>query len=538
MRPVLTALEMRAVDAQLIEAGVPGIVLMENAGRGAAHLIGLRDRPRALSEGPLPARTRAVGGSCVRCADERALGGVSVAVVCGPGNNGGDGSVVARHLLARGADVEIFLAQDESRIAGDARTALAAFRAVGGRVHASGALEQNERPLAAFGLVVDAVLGTGTSRAPTGDVLAAIEAINACGRPVVALDVPSGLDATTGAQLGACVRAEHTVTFGFLKTGLLTTSGYSAGGRVTSSHLGVPARLPDGVTPSAFLLEESDVRAQLAPRDPSLHKVQAGRVVVVGGSAGMTGAPNLSGRAALRAGAGLVTVLLPPDVSWGQHGELPALMTKQSPEPLGTEALSLLASADVLIVGPGLGRSDAARERVQAVLALGRPTVLDADGLRAVEGNLGALAAHPALVLTPHSGEAAGLLGITAAEVEQDRFSAVRRLAAATGAIALLKGPRTLIAEPNGRVLVSAFGTPALATAGSGDVLAGIVAGLAASGRTAPVSQRLLEATWLGAALHGLAAEQWSETGGDTGLLATDLVDGLPAVRARLLAGR
>src|SRR6478736_5903428 len=463
MRPVLTALEMRAVDAQLIEAGVPGIVLMENAGRGAAHLIGLRDRPRALSEGPLPARTRAVGGSCVRWADERALGGGSVAVVCGPGNNGGDGSVVARHLLARGADVEIFLAQDESRIAGDARTALAAFRAVGGRVHASGVVEQNERPLAAFGLVVDAVLGTGTSRAPTGDVLAAIEAINACGRPVVALDVPSGLDATTGAQLGACVRAEHTVTFGFLKTGLLTTSGYSAGGRVTSSHLGVPARLPDGVTPSAFLLEESDVRAQLAPRDPSLHKVQAGRVVVV---------------------------------------------------------------------GPGLGRSDAARERVQAVLALGRPTVLDADGLRAVEGNLGALAAHPALVLTPHSGEAAGLLGITAAEVEQDRFSAVRRLAAATGAIALLKGPRTLIAEPNGRVLVSAFGTPALATAGSGDVLAGIVAGLAASGRTAPVSQRLLEATWLGAALHGLAAEQWSETGGDTGLLATDLIDGLPAVRA------
>jgi len=536
MRPVLTALEMRAVDAQLIEAGVPGIVLMENAGRGAAHLIGLRDRPRAVSEGTPPARTRTLGGSCVRCADERALDGVSVAVVCGPGNNGGDGSVVARHLLTRGANAEIFLAQDESRIAGDARTALAAFRAVGGRVHAASEARLAER-LGEFGLVVDALLGTGASRAPTGAVQLAIEAINACGRPVVALDVPSGLDATTGAQFGACVRAEHTVTFGFLKTGLLTTSGFSAGGRVTLSHLGVPARLPDGVTPSAFLLEESDVRAHLAPRDPSLHKVQAGRVVIVGGSAGMTGAPNLSGRAALRAGAGLVTVLLPPDVSWGQNGELPALMTQQSPEPFGPEALSLLGSADVLVVGPGLGRSAAARERVQTVLALGRPTVLDADGLRAVEGNLGALATHPSLVLTPHSGEAAGLLGVTAAEVEQDRFSAVRRLAAATGAIVLLKGPRTLIAEPNGRVLISAFGTPALATAGSGDVLAGIVAGLAASDKTAPASRRLLEATWLGAALHGLAAEQWSETGGDAGLLATDLVDGLPAVRARLLAG-
>jgi ADP-dependent NAD(P)H-hydrate dehydratase / NAD(P)H-hydrate epimerase len=337
--------------------------------------------------------------------------------------------------------------------------------------------------------------------------------------------------------LGACVRAEHTVTFGFLKTGLLTTSGYATAGRVTLSHLGVPAVLPAEVVPMAFLLEEGDVRSSLAPRDPSVHKVQAGRVVIVGGSAGMTGAPNLSGRAALRAGAGLVTVILPQGVSWGGTGELPALMTKHSATPLSDEALALVSSADAVALGPGLGRSLEARERVLAVLALGRPTVLDADGLRAVEGNLGALHGHPALVLTPHAGEAAGLLGITAAEVEQDRFSAVRRLAVETGATILLKGPRTLIAEPSGRVLISAFGTPALATAGSGDVLAGIVAGLAAGDRMTPDSQRLLDATWLGAALHGLAAEHWSETGGDAGLLATDLIDGLPAVRARLLRG-
>jgi ADP-dependent NAD(P)H-hydrate dehydratase / NAD(P)H-hydrate epimerase len=190
MRPVLTAREMRAVDAQLIRAGVPGIVLMENAGRGAAHLIGLRDRPRQLSEGKTVATARALGGSCVRCADERALGGVSVAVVCGPGNNGGDGSVVARHLLARGADVEVFLVEDEARLTGDASIALAAFRAVGGAVHTIGAEDQLQQRLAAFGLVVDAVLGTGTSRAPTGSVLVAIEAINACGRPVVALAAP------------------------------------------------------------------------------------------------------------------------------------------------------------------------------------------------------------------------------------------------------------------------------------------------------------------------------------------------------------
>ncbi len=259
MRPVLTASEMRAVDAQLIQAGVPGIVLMENAGRGAAHLIGLRDRSRREAHEVGPARTRSLGGSCVRCADERALGGVTVAVVCGTGNNGGDGSVVARHLLARGAEVDVFLAEGEERLRGDAQLALAAFRAVGGRIHEA-QREGLEQRLAGYGLVVDALLGTGASRAPEGDLERAILAINACGRPVVALDVPSGLDATTGARLGACVRAEHTVTFGFLKTGLLTTSGFSAGGRVTLSHLGVPARLPEAMEPSAFLLEEDDVR--------------------------------------------------------------------------------------------------------------------------------------------------------------------------------------------------------------------------------------------------------------------------------------
>src|SRR5688572_14466147 len=273
MRPLLTASEMRAVDAHLIASGVPGIVLMENAGRGAAHLIGLRDRPRRTHEAhePSAAKARGMGGSCVRCADERALGGVSVAVVCGVGNNGGDGSVVARHLLARGASVEVFLAQGADAVRGDARTALEAFRAVGGRIHDARQVRLEDR-LPEFGLLVDALLGTGASRAPEGELERAILAMNGSGRPVVALDVPSGLDATTGAELGACVRAEHTVTFGFLKTGLLTTTGFVAGGRVTLSHLGVPAALPAGMEPTAFLLEEVDVRAVLSPRDPGLHK--------------------------------------------------------------------------------------------------------------------------------------------------------------------------------------------------------------------------------------------------------------------------
>lgn len=534
MRPVLTAEEMRAVDAQLIQAGVPGIVLMENAGRGAAHLIGLRGRPRRDDAHAGAGKVaRGVGGSCVRCADERALGSMKVAVVCGVGNNGGDGSVVARHLLARGADVQLFLTAGAEELRGDARTALAAFAAIGGQVKdARGARWRAE--LSHFDLVVDAVLGTGVSRSPEGEVLRAIEGMNDCGLPVVALDVPSGLDATTGGRRGACVRAEHTVTFGFLKTGLLTTSGFAAAGRVTLSHLGVPARLPDAARPSCFLLEEADVRAALVPRDPALHKVQAGRVAIVGGSPGMGGAPNLSGRAALRAGAGLATVFLPPEMPWGGSGELAALMTKTSAAPFAGDALELLALADALVVGPGLGRTPEARIRVQSALGLGKPTVLDADGLRVFAGELTELAQHPALVLTPHAGEAAALLGTTAEEVERDRFGAVRRLARASAAVVLLKGPRTLIAEPSGTVLVSAFGTPALATAGSGDVLAGIIAGLWASGHDVEARPGL-RAAWLGAALHGLTAELWSEAGGDAGLLATDLIERLPEARARLL---
>jgi hydroxyethylthiazole kinase-like uncharacterized protein yjeF len=537
MRPVLTASEMRAVDAHLIAMGVPGIVLMENAGRGAAHLIGLRDRPRSPAPSHAARSTpvaRGLGGSCVRCADERALGGLRIAVVCGPGNNGGDGSVVARHLLARGAAVELFLVADEQRLTADAQLALAAFVAVGGMVH-DGRQAPLEQQLAQFGLVVDAVLGIGGKRAPEGEIEAAIQAINACTRPVVALDVPSGLDATTGARAGACVVAEHTVTFGFLKTGLLTTSGFSAGGRVTVTQLGVPARLPEGIEPTVFLLEEADVRANLVRRDPAVHKVQAGRVVIVGGSAGMTGAPNLAGRAALRAGAGLVTIVLPPAVSWGQDGELPALMTRNSPWPPLDETRELIQNADALVIGPGLGRTADAKERTLGALESGHPTVLDADGLRVMVGDVARLLAHPALVLTPHPGEAADLLGMTAADVEADRFSAARRLAAESGAIVLLKGPRTLIAEPNGSVCVSAFGTPALATAGSGDVLAGLIAGLLAGNRSNVTREDLHRATLLGVGLHGLAAELWSETGGDAGLLATDLIDLLPQVRARLL---
>jgi len=200
MRPVLTAEEMRAVDAQLIQAGVPGIVLMENAGRGAAHLIGLRGRPRRDDAHAGAGKVaRGVGGSCVRCADERALGSMKVAVVCGVGNNGGDGSVVARHLLARGADVQLFLTAGAEELRGDARTALAAFAAIGGQVKdARGARWRAE--LSHFDLVVDAVLGTGVSCSPEGEVLRAIYGINACGLPVVALDVSSGMHLLTGGR--------------------------------------------------------------------------------------------------------------------------------------------------------------------------------------------------------------------------------------------------------------------------------------------------------------------------------------------------
>ncbi len=528
MRPVLSCEQMRAFEAALIGRGVPSLVLMENAGRGAAHLIGLRGRPRQGG----PKAPAAVGGSCVRCADEAALSELAVLVLVGPGNNGGDGLVVARHLWGRGAQVRV-LALGDAAASGDRRTMLDAWLAVGGQVEPLD-VARLQAALVGSDLVVDALLGTGLGRPVETELASCIELLNSSKTPVVALDLPSGLDADTGSVLGVAVQAEHTVCFGHLKTGLLTTGGHAHAGRITISQIGVPSRLPPDCSPSAWLLEEADLLQRLQPRSPTAHKVSAGRVVVLAGSPGTLGAARLVGRAVLRAGAGLCTLAGLPETTRLLDREVVELMTWTVDLDALADTEQLLAQADSLVVGPGLGRGAESKRLVRLALAAQRPTVLDADGLRQLEGGLESLQGHPALVLTPHPGEAAELLGSTSAAVERDRFGAARRLAERAQAVVVLKGSRSIVAAPARVPFVSAWGSAALATAGSGDVLAGLLGGLLASALVG--SEGAFEATLLAVGLHALAGERWSETGGDAGLLASEIADEVVQVRARLLA--
>ena len=283
MRPVLSAEQMRTFDEKAIAAGVSGQILMENAGRGAAHLIGLKMRPRKAGEAPRTSSS--IVGSCVRCADERSLSGARVLILAGPGNNGGDGYVVARHLAARAAQVTVLSVKGASQLTGDARAAFQAMEAIG--VRSCSLFEADYGSIISEAdVIVDALLGTGTSRPVEGELASVINRINAAHAYVVSLDVPSGLDATTGSVHGVAVLADHTVTFAHLKSGLLTTVGQKHAGNITVSHIGIPSDLPAEIEPWAFLLEESDAIARMAKRAPTAHKSNAGRIAVLAGSPG------------------------------------------------------------------------------------------------------------------------------------------------------------------------------------------------------------------------------------------------------------
>lgn len=541
MRAVLGVAEMRAFEAGLIARGIPGILLMENAGRGAAHILGQKERPRTEA----PVRRTSVRGSCVRCANDRSLEGATFLIVCGPGNNGGDGFVVGRHLLGRGAEVQLLATREIASLHGDARLAAEAFIAVGGRLEPATVAAIKEF---SGGVIVDALLGTGVAGPVDRDLSELILAMNDHEAPIVALDVPSGFDADRGAvhegSMGfVAVRAEQTITFGFIKRGLLTTFGHEYGGRITLANIGVPPQLVDGQVPAAFLIEESDLRASLSPRSPTIYKGQAGEVLIVGGSPGMVGAAHLCARAALRTGAGMAVIHTSAEGARALEREVLEVMTRPYDEShLGPLELG---RARAVVFGPGLGRGPQAEEisrRAHRALQNDpRRLVVDADGLRLSVGRLHKLRllreSGVALVLTPHAGEAASLLDTTANAVEADRFAAAQALVDRSQAIVVLKGSRTIIAAPDRPPLVSALGSPCMATAGSGDVLAGIIAALLAE---RPAEERLTvpetqELAALAVGLHGLAGEEFEAEQGDAGALASDFADKIPGVRRRLL---
>jgi hydroxyethylthiazole kinase-like uncharacterized protein yjeF len=501
---------MRAFDAYAIDrCRVPGLVLMENAGRGATDVL-IREL---------------LGG---RAANAR------VVVVCGTGNNGGDGLVIARHLFVRGAQVVVLVAGDMMRGSPDARANLDAWLGVGGEVRSLGpgaTLAALTHAMVDPHVIVDALFGTGLDRAIDGWLADLVRAINAMATRRFSVDVPSGLDADTGAELGVSVQAHVTVTFGHHKLGLLTPNAANAAGRVHVVDIGVPASLTAHVGESARLLETSDLAGWVGRRAPSAHKTSAGHVVVVAGSGGKIGAAQLVARGAMRGGAGVVTIATWPDAATAIESHVLEAMTARLDVANLRESLeAILAGKHAVAIGSGLGLGHDARAAVEHVLESYRgPIVVDADALTAFAGRPAALAVAKNAILTPHPGELARLLGKTVAQIEADRFRAVREAVGVTKTVVVLKGAHSIVASPDSRFALSPVACPALATAGSGDVLGGIIAAMACS--LPP-----FEAACAGVMAHGLAGEAWSRAHGraDRGMLASEIADVLPALLAEV----
>jgi hydroxyethylthiazole kinase-like uncharacterized protein yjeF len=494
---------MREFDACAIDRQrVPSVVLMENAGRGSTDVL-----VRELLSGK--------------------AAGARVVIVCGTGNNGGDGLVMARHLRVRGAHPVVLLAGDEQHVARDARANLDAWLGVegdlriltpeGGVAALSGAVANAE-------VVVDALFGTGLDRPIDGWLADLIRAMNASPLPRLAVDLPSGLDADTGAALGVAVQARVTVTLAHPKLGLLTPNGARLAGRVHVVDIGAPGSLVEG---TAQLLETSDLARWISPRAPGAHKTSAGHIVVIAGSQGKIGAPQLVARGAMRAGAGLATIATWPDAARTIESHVLEVMTARIDPSNPCESVdAVLSGKHAVAIGPGFGLGDDARKVVEHVVDSWRgPIVIDADALTIFAKRPAAFAAAKKAVLTPHPGELARLLGKTTAEVEADRFRAARDGTAATKAVVVLKGAHTIVASPDGRVAVTPIACPALGTAGSGDVLGGIVAAMSCT--LAP-----FEAACAGVMLHALAGQEWSREHGDAdrGMLASEIADKLPSV--------
>jgi ADP-dependent NAD(P)H-hydrate dehydratase / NAD(P)H-hydrate epimerase len=500
VRPLLTAEEMRGCEAQAVQAGVSTRELMERAGKALAE----RALRMAVPEGRF-------------------------AILCGPGNNGGDGLVAARHLALAGRQVLVALLAAGDQLKAESRANLDALTHLGGSVAAA---------LDGFApqpgdVAVDALLGTGINRAPEGALADAIHALwrwRAKGVRVLSADIPSGLSSDTGMAFRPAVQADATVAFGALKVGEALEPGASLCGELHLADIGLSAE-----DAPVTLLEEEDARGWLPERRPDSHKGTYGHLLVVAGSRGKSGAAALAGLAALRRGVGLCTVATPNNALSDVLGHAPELMGigLDDDKPLGPIHLEALLEAaegkDALVLGPGIARGKKTHLLITEVLQrFPGPVLLDADGLNAVDGRLDVLrSAQGPLILTPHPGEMARLSGLSVAEIQGNRVAVARDFARAHQVVLVLKGARTVVALPDGRARVNPTGNPGMATGGAGDVLSGICGALLAQGLAAA------DAASTAVYAHGLAGDLEEEWRGDLGLIASDLITGLTSVWAR-----
>ena len=516
---VVTAEEMRQIDKQTIEEiGIPGMVLME-----AAATAVFRSIQRNFSE------CRHVG------------------IVIGKGNNGGDGLALARQLAHAGYTVQIVLVSSPERFTGDALTNLQAARKLGlpiMEVLSDPDLNKLDKEIVSCDLIVDAIFGTGLRGGIEGYIKDVIDWLNSTNRPIMAIDLPSGLNADTGAVEGACICADCTVTLGLPKRGTLFYPGAQTVGALEIADIGFPRSVVESKDIRVNLTQPYQVATWIPARPTYSHKGSYGHVLVLAGSTGMTGAAVLASQAALRAGAGLVTLGVPKSLNPIVEAKLSEVMTTPLPETTeGSLALAakpqilefIERTAAVLAIGPGLSQHPETVDLIQSLVReIDHPTVIDADGLNAlaeaqtdrsfsrskVNNLLSSL--PPQTILTPHPGEMARLTGSSVPKIERDRIGVAREFAQEHGVTLVLKGVPTLIALNTGEVWLNSTGNPGMATGGMGDVLTGLIAGLTAQG--VPIS----EAGILGAYLHGLAGDISAEMTGMHGLIAGDVLEAIP----------
>lgn len=520
---LVTSSQMRQIDKDTVVLHrISSEQLMERAGAGVA------DRVESL--------IRVSGGSC-KC---------PILLFAGRGNNGGDAFAAARHLKERGYDPEVWLTMETKDISGDSMKHFGRMMATKLRVRDL----PTERDWAdsklpagiTDGILVDGLLGTGISGAPRGPVACAIQYINrlASRNLVVAIDVPSGLDSDRGTVEGDAVRADITVTLGMPKAGMIEPAAVEYVGNIEVVDIGIPRQLTDPVMSDREFITAGDIRALFPRRLRASNKGDYGRVLIVAGAAGFAGAASLAARGALRSGTGLVTVLTPRSVAPVVAGSVPEAMVHSATEVI-TGSLTFdclekwgrdINEFDAILVGPGLTTHDQVKMLISRLLAACRkPVVLDADALNICAGNPGMLAALECpKVITPHPGEMARLMNVTAGQVQGDRFGFAARACEMTGAVVVLKGAGTVVAAKDRPMSVAAVGNPGMAKGGMGDVLGGLIAGLIAQGLSP------FDAARAGVYLHGKAGDDVAFRLSQAGMKAGDLVDGLAAAFRSVMA--
>jgi NAD(P)H-hydrate epimerase len=516
----VTADQMKTLDRRTIhERDVRGIDLMENAGKGATEVI-LRRFPH------LPRKR--------------------VAIIAGKGNNGGDAFVIARHLIKRGLGVNIFLLAENEAVKGDAKTNLDILTKDGIEVRelvTPREFESVKDDLLSHDLFIEGILGTGLSSEVKGYYREVISALNATGKPIVAIDIPSGLDATSGKPLGTCIKATFTPTFALPKVGQLIHPGVEFVGELQVIDIGIPGDLIEEEDIRSHLIQYEDIRALLAvPRHGDTHKGDYGHLLVLAGSVGKTGAAALACEAAMRVGAGLVTLGIAGSLNEIMEVKLTETMTMPLPETesrtLGLDAfqeiIEISQRMQALVIGPGISTVDETGQLVRKLVkALRLPMVIDADGLTALSVKSEILKdIETPIILTPHPGEMARLTGLSSKAVQEDRIETSRNFAIEYGVYLVLKGSQTIIAQPDGNIHINPSGNPGMASGGTGDVLTGMMGGLVCQGLSP--SSAAIAATYI----HGLAGDLVAEEKGEMALIATDVLEKIPHVLKEMTKGR